>query len=71
MFEESLIKYMKMTQCSSNKLSEITNIAQSSISRYLNGNRVPDPGSDIIEYLAEGLASCASDDDRGGYFFRI
>lgn len=66
MFAESLIKYMKMSQTGTKKLSELTNIAMPNISRYVNGSRVPEPDTAVIEQLARGLAARIEEDSNGG-----
>lgn len=56
-FDEKLNEYIDKIGCTAKELSELSGLSQTVISRYKNGQRVPDANN--IEKLADGIAKLA------------
>ena len=54
-FSDLLNKYLEKFNCSSKKLSELTNISPSVISRYRSGQRTPEANSIQVETIINVL----------------
>ena len=64
-FSACLRKYLDEAGCSAQELADSSQISASSVSRYLSGERTPNPNGDAILKLARALASrCESDEKR-------
>lgn len=59
-FSDLLNKYLKEFNCSSKKLSELTNISLSVISRYRNNNRTPNLESSQLKKIIKAIATLSN-----------
>ena len=62
-FAPTLEAYRKALDCTNRDISKRSGLPASTISRYLNGERVPTVGSENIRKLAEGLVAISLDQD--------
>lgn len=54
-FKDKLNEYLKITNCSSKELSTLSNISETVISRYRNGQRVPKTNSKQLKSISGAL----------------
>ena len=66
LFNEILNNYLKELNCNSKKLSVLSGISESVISRYRSGERTPNDVTKI-EQIADALSKIASDDGKDNY----
>ena len=63
-FSDALQGYIDAIGCTAKELADASGISQSSLSRYLSGDRVPYPGSATLAKLARGIEALSG--QRGG-----
>lgn len=63
-FDEKLNEYISLLNCTAKELSEASDIATASISRYSTGKRVPQKGSVEIKKLATGISAISMQNDH-------
>lgn len=64
-FNELLYNYIKELEITSKELSQVCGISSASMSRYLNGMRVPSPDSEIIQKLTDGIIALSDEKALG------
>lgn len=60
-FKDDLNNLIELIDCTSKEIATVSNISQSVISRYRNGERVPKANSSQFNSLVEGLTNLAHD----------
>lgn len=60
-FAPILNSYCVLLDCSNKEIAERCGVSMSALSRYRSGKRVPRSSSDVIDHLAEGISSLASE----------
>ena len=60
-FKDKLNEYLKITNCSSKELSTLSNISETVISRYRNGQRVPKTNSKQLKSISGALEKIIKD----------
>ncbi|MGN0389473.1 MAG: helix-turn-helix domain-containing protein [Wujia sp.] len=65
-FAELLIELCQEISCSQKKLSDVSGLSTSVISRYISGERTPSIGSEQIRALANGLEILAKEANQSG-----
>ena len=60
-FCECLNDYIEKISCTGKELAKNSNISEAIISRYRNGERVPDADGEYLRNLAEGIARTAAE----------
>jgi len=60
-FKDKLNEYLKITNCSSKELSTLSNISETVISRYRNGQRVPKTNSKQLKSISDALEKIIKD----------
>ena len=58
-FSEALTAYMEELSCTAKELGALSGISPASLSRYKNGERVPEPGTPPFEGLCRAMADMA------------
>mgnify|MGYP004548673473 FL=1 len=66
-FKEVLNKYLKELDCSSKKLSGVSGLSESVISRYRSGERTPVKNSEQLNKLTKALFNIAKDSGKNKY----
>lgn len=64
MFHEELRKSLNEMHCTQKELAEAGNLPASTINRYISGKRIPEPGSEQLEKILNGLQILS---DKKGY----
>lgn len=64
-FAECLQTYLRETGATASQLADTASLSRSSVSRYLSGQRAPDPNGDVPEKLAQALVSLAVEREDG------
>ncbi len=59
-FSEALTAYMEELSCTAKELGALSGISPASLSRYKNGERVPEPGTPPFEGLCRAMADMAA-----------
>ncbi|MGN0346381.1 MAG: helix-turn-helix domain-containing protein [Lachnospiraceae bacterium] len=65
-FSEQLNQYMNNLSLSNKEIANLSGVSPSVISRYRNGEREPQPDSDILISLSEALAQVAAEHNLEG-----
>lgn len=65
-FNEYINDYIEKLNCTAKELSEASGLSSAVISRYKTGEREPEPESDSLKKLAEGIASIAKSKNLSG-----
>lgn len=60
-FSELLNEYIERLGCTAKELSDASGLSPAMISRYRTGDRVPAPGSEQVERLANGICMLSED----------
>ena len=68
-FKDALNSYLKEINSSSKKLSDVSGISESVISRYRSGKRTPLKNSEQLNKLTKALFNIAKDNDKNKYTF--
>ena len=68
-FKEVLNKYLQELNCSQKKLSEVSNLSETVISRYRSGNRTPIKNSEQMKKLTTALFNIAQKNGKNKYTF--
>lgn len=63
-FNEKLNEYITTLNCTAKELSSASGLSPATLSRYRNGERVPEIDSEAFTQLCEGLASLSDSDDK-------
>ena len=58
--KDKLNEYMEQLNCSAKLLAQCSGLSAATISRYRSGERIPEPGSENLSALIDGLAEIAS-----------
>ena len=66
-FPELLNEYLRRLHCTAGELAEASGLTQASLSRYRNGQRVPDAA--VLKKLAAGIVSLAEQQERTDFDF--
>lgn len=67
MFHEELRRYLNEMHCTQKELAEAGNLPASTVNRYVSGKRVPEPESEQLEKLLEGLEILSRKKDYSGF----
>ena len=68
-FKEVLNKYLQELNCSQKKLSEVSNLSETVISRYRSGDRTPIKNSEQMKKLTTALFNIAQKNGKNKYTF--
>ena len=68
-FKEVLNKYLQELNCSQKKLSEVSNLSETVISRYRSGDRTPIKNSEQMKKLTTALFKIAQKNGKNKYTF--
>ena len=60
LFKDQLNIYMKELNCTAKQISEISELSAASLSRYRNGERIPETKSNTLNSIAKALAHLSS-----------
>ena len=61
LFKDQLNIFMKEIGCNAKQISELSELSTATLSRYRNGERTPEAGSNTLMAIAEALAQLANE----------